>query len=499
MIRLRHLVKDTSVYGLVSATRSLVGLLLVPIYTRVFLPGDYGQIDTLTTLVAFLTLAATLGMDTAAALYFYDNAGPEDRGAMITTAVAARVGLSSLFSALVSLFAPAIAELLFHDPTAASAIRIAVWTAPANAMVGFLIELLRLSRKPWAYAGLAIANLLLGVGLSILFVVGWRWGVDGAFAGPLAAAVLVLPAGFWATRRLLFPHFSRAWLAKLLHIGLPLIPAALGGWFIAYSNRYFLLHYGSAADVGLLAVGNKASAPLVLFTSAFLMAWGPFAFSLQKQENAPLVYAKALTYFWIVAGTGAVLVALFAREMLLVFTTTGYLAGASVSGLMALQIVADASYYIVSIGAILAKRTRLLAVSVPLAAAACVAYNVLLVPRLTYIGAALAAMLAYGTSAVIAYFLSQRAYPIPYETRKVLGIVALCVGAWLAALAANRLDLWPGVGVKIALFAGFVAALFLLRIVGAEEVRLAVGWARRRLQRAGPESPPSTNGTRMHE
>ena len=85
MIRLRHLVKDTSVYGLVSATRSLVGLLLVPVYTRVFLPGEYGQIDTLTTLVAFLTLAATLGMDTAAALYFYDNAGAEDRGAMIAT------------------------------------------------------------------------------------------------------------------------------------------------------------------------------------------------------------------------------------------------------------------------------------------------------------------------------------------------------------------------------------------------------------------------------
>ena len=91
MTRLRHLVKDTSVYGLVSATRSLVGLLLVPIYTRVFLPGDYGQIDTLTTLVAFLTLAATLGMDTAAALYFYDNEGDEDRGRMITTAIVSRV------------------------------------------------------------------------------------------------------------------------------------------------------------------------------------------------------------------------------------------------------------------------------------------------------------------------------------------------------------------------------------------------------------------------
>jgi O-antigen/teichoic acid export membrane protein len=482
VIRLRHLVKDTSVYGLVSATRSLVGLLLVPIYTRVFLPGDYGQIDTLTTLVAFLTLAATLGMDTAAALYFYDNAGEADRGRMITTAIISRVGLSALFAVSISFLAPAISAALFRSEAAASTICIAVWSAPANALAGFLIELLRLSRKPWVYASLAVANLLLGVSLSILFVVGLGWGVDGAFGGPLLAAVLILPTGFWATHKLLAPGFSRAWLRKLLHIGLPLIPTALGGWLIAYANRYFLLHYGSAADVGLLAVGNKASAPLVLFTSAFLAAWGPFAFSIQKQENARLVYAKTLTYFWIVAGTGVVIVTLFAREMLLVFTTTSYLAGAAVSGLMALQLAADASYYIVNIGTVLAKRTHLLAYSVPAAAAASVVFNLLLTPRLSYIGAALAAMLAYGVSAALVYFLSQRAYPVPYEMRKVVAIIALCVMAWAAALATHPLDLWLGVGIKIVLLAGFGAALFLLRIVRAEDVRLGLGAARRRLR-----------------
>ncbi len=482
MIRLRHLVKDTSVYGLVSAARSLVGLLLVPIYTRVFLPGDYGQIDTLTTLVAFLTLAATLGMDTAAALYFYDNEGEADRGRMITTAIATRVGLSALFAAIISLLAPTISLALFRSEAVAGTVRIAIWTAPANALAGFLIELLRLSRRPWIYAGLAVANLLLGVGLSILFVVGLGWGVDGAFGGPLLAAVLILPAGFWATRRLLAPGFSRVWLRKLLHIGLPLIPTALGGWLIAYSNRYFLLHYGSAADVGLLAVGNKASAPLALFTSAFLTAWGPFAFSIQKQENAPLVYAKALTYFWLVAGMGVIVVTLFAKEMLLVFTTTSYLAGAAVSGLMALQLAADASYYIVSIGTVLAKQTRLLAYSVPAAAAACVVFNVLLIPRLSYIGAASAAMLAYSTSALLVYFLAQRVYPVPYETGKVLSIIVLCILAWLATLAANRLDLWPAIGVKVILLAAFGAALFFLRIVGLNEINLGLGWVRRWLR-----------------
>ncbi len=92
--------------------------------------------------------------------------------------------------------------------------------------------------------------------------------------------------------------------------------------------------------------------------------------------------------------------------------------------------------------------------------------NLLLVPRFNYIGAALAAMLAYGTSAVMAYFLSQRAYPIPYETRKVLSILAMCVLAWGAGMATNQLSLWVGIAVKSMLLAAFGAALLLLRIVG---------------------------------
>jgi O-antigen/teichoic acid export membrane protein len=111
-----------------------------------------------------------------------------------------------------------------------------------------------------------------------------------------------------------------------------------------------------------------------------------------------------------------------------------------------------------------------------------VVFNLLLVPRFSYIGAALAAMLAYGTSAVVVYFLSQRVYPIPYETRKVLSILGMCVLAWLAGMVTNQLDLWVGIIIKAALLAAFGAGLLLLRIVGPAEISLGLGWARRRFR-----------------
>ena len=480
MIRLRHLIKDTTVYGLVSGARSLVGLLLVPIYTRVFTPGDYGWLDTLNTLIAFLTLGATLGMDTAAALFFYDNAGERDRSVMVTTAVLTRVVISSVVAMIISLVAAPIAETLFRNPAAATAVRLAVWSAPVSALVGFLIELLRLSRRPWLYSALAVSNLLVSVCLSIFFVVRLHWGVNGAFAAPLIANLVVLPIGFVITRQLLALGFSTRWLRSLLHVGLPLVPAALGGWLIAYANRYFLLHFGSAADVGLLSVGNKASAPLVLLTSAFQIAWGPFAFSLQKQENARQIYAKTLTYFITVASSGAVLVGVFAREALLVFTTSQYLAGHVVAGLMAFQLVADSCYYIVAIGLIVAKQTKALAYSVPAAAVASVLLNLLLTPRFSFFGAALASMLSYTISALLAYFLAQHAYRVPYEIPKVLAVIGLSVTAWALGSAivpapgcTMLLCQTPAIAGKLAVVIAYAAGLLICRIIGREELRLA--------------------------
>ncbi len=467
------------IYGMTSAARSLVGLLLVPIYTRAFAVEDYGRIDTLTTMVAFLSLVLTLGMDTAVALYFYDNAGEDDRATMVTTAITTRVLLSSAVAFLITLLAAPLSWLLFQSYDAVIPVRLAVWTAPVNAMVGFLIELLRLNRRPWNYSIVALVNLLVGVSLSIFFVVRQHWGVAGAFAGPLFANLIMLPVGLWITRDLLTVHLSRRWLRDLLHVGLPMIPAAFGGWLLAYANRYFLLYFSSAAAVGLLAVGNKVSAPLVLFTTALRTAWGPFAFSLQKQENARDIYAKTLTYFCTFCFTVAVGVGIFAREALLWFTTPDYVPGHVVAGLMAFQIIADACYYIVSIGITLAKKTRLLAYSVPAAALVSILLNIALIPTLGFFGAALANTLSYVFLTLLTYTLAQRVYPIPYEAAKILRLVLLAAAAWGLGISISLANLWVALGLKGLILLGFSAGLFLLRIVQFAEVNLAITWAQR--------------------
>lgn len=476
MIRLRHLVADTAVYGLSSAARSLVGLLLVPVYTRVFLPAVYGQYDTLTTMVAFLTLVLTLGMDTGVTLYFYDNSGEQDRGRMLVTAITTRVVLSSLAALLIHWLAPTLSLLLFDTQEAVWTVRFAVWTAPATALASFLIDLLRLVRRPWIYSLLSIGSLLLGVGLIILFVVGMQWGVSGVFAGTLFSNLIILPFGLWSTRGLLRLGFSRRWLKDLLRVGLPLVPAAIGGGLLAYANRWFLLNFGSLSDIGLLAVGNKVSAPLVLLTAGFQRAWTPFALSVQNQENARAIYAQTLTYFLTLSGAVAVASGVFAHEALLLFTTPDYVAGHVVAGPMAFQIIADTSYYIFTIGLLITKKTKWLAYSIPVASLGGLILNLLLVPSFKFVGAALASMLSYILSAGLAYAMSQREYRVPYQGSKILSLVLLCVGTWAVGVSISIESIWVSLLLKGLLMLGFVGGLFLLRIVTRSEVTLGLQW-----------------------
>jgi O-antigen/teichoic acid export membrane protein len=62
---LKKLLKQTAIYGLSSVVGRLLNYLLVPLYTRFFLPEEYGVVTELYAYVAFLVVILTYGIETA--------------------------------------------------------------------------------------------------------------------------------------------------------------------------------------------------------------------------------------------------------------------------------------------------------------------------------------------------------------------------------------------------------------------------------------------------
>jgi len=54
--RLKELARHSAIYGLGSIVARILGVLLLPLYTRYLSPGDYGLIETLVALSAVLEI-----------------------------------------------------------------------------------------------------------------------------------------------------------------------------------------------------------------------------------------------------------------------------------------------------------------------------------------------------------------------------------------------------------------------------------------------------------
>ena len=68
--------------------------------------------------------------------------------------------------------------------------------------------------------------------------------------------------------------FQKTLVKPLLAFGLVVIPAALGGWVMEMSDRYFLGFFGNLSEVGIYSLGYKFGKLVqIAIVWPFQLAW----------------------------------------------------------------------------------------------------------------------------------------------------------------------------------------------------------------------------------
>ena len=89
--RIIPLFKQSIIYSLGGLVGPLIGIFMIPIYTRIFIPDDYGVINLIQITIAFLAVFLILGTDNASARYYVDHESDQDRKLTASTAMFFRV------------------------------------------------------------------------------------------------------------------------------------------------------------------------------------------------------------------------------------------------------------------------------------------------------------------------------------------------------------------------------------------------------------------------
>ena len=450
---LKKLVGQTAIYGLSSVIGRLLNYLLVPLYTRYFLPSEYGVVIEIYAYVAFLVIILTYGLETA---FFRFAQKDNDVKVVYSTTLISLIVSSIIFVILMFIGSSEIANWVGYDAHSEYIEWFAIIIA-LDAISSITFAKLRAQNKSIRFALIRLVNIFVNIGLNIFFIVYKGFGLDFlglACSGGIEYIFIANLISSIITILLLLPEMlSSVWLfdkvlwKKMMIYALPLLIAGLAGVTNETIDRVLLKHLLSnpataATELGLYGAFYKLSIIMMLFIQAFRFAAEPFFFAQEKEINSRKIYADVMKYFTIFMAI------IFLGVTIFYDVVKGFLGNAyhDERGFLVVSILLLANlflgiYYNLSIWYKLTEKTKYGAYLSVFGAMITLLLNLTLIPVLGFIGCAWATLVCYFSMTAVSYYLAKKHFSIPYEVKRIsLYLVSmLCIYLFIYS---THLNMW---------------------------------------------------------
>ena len=426
---LKKLASQTAIYGLSSVVGRLLNYLLVPLYTRYFLPAEYGVVTELYAYVAFLVVLLTYGMETA----FFRFSKKEESSKVYSTTLISLLISSVVFIGLIFLNSSAISQWLgyVNHP---EYIQFFALIIGMDAVASISFAKLREQDKAMRFAFIRVVNIMVNIGFNLYFIVYQEYGIAYIFIANLIASVITLI--------MLFPEMlSSSWVfdkklwKEMMIYALPLLIAGLAGITNETIDRILLKHLLpntdiAASELGLYGAFYKLSIIMILFIQTFRFAAEPFFFAQEKEGNSRKIYADVLKYFTIIMAFIFLGVTIF-YDVIKGFLGSEYHdeRGFLVVSILLLANLFLGIYYNLSIWYKLTEKTKYGAYLSIFGAIITLSLNFTLIPVLGFVGCAWATLVCYFSMTVASYYLGKRHFSVPYQVKRITLylLVMLCI------------------------------------------------------------------------
>ena len=438
---MKSLAKDTAIYGVSSIIGRFLNWCLVPLYTIAFPVAEYGVVTFVYSVVAIALIVLTYGMETG----FFRFANHErwsDPMEVYSTSLISLASTSSLFVILVALFLGPISramECSGHD----SYVMMMAVCVSIDAFLALPFSYLRYKKRPVRFAVIRLVNIGVNIGLNLFFILLCPWlmkaapatvnwfyrpdfGIGYIFLANLIASCVNFVMMIPELRG--FPYrFNKRLLAEMLRYSAPLLVLGVAGVMNQTIDKilYPTLAAGrgdALEGLGIYGANYKIAIVMVMFIQAFRFAYEPFIFARNKEDGAESrnrAYSDAMKYF-VLFGFLIFLGVMFYLDIIKYFISPRYFSGLKVVPIVMLAELCFGIFFNLSVWYKLSDKTIWGAWFSLLGLAVTLALNIILVPRMGYMGCAWAALASYGIMMIASYAVGRRHNPIEYHIGRMV-------------------------------------------------------------------------------
>jgi len=410
-----------------------VNIFLIPLYTRVLSPEDYGALDMLRVFGSICLLVVALEISQAFARFFSDENSREGKIEFASTALWHTVIAFLVFLILALAFQTELSKVIIGMPGYENFFSLGLIWITINGIFLQVSMQFRYELRSKDYSIANIITFLITALFSVVLAYIYKWGLLGMITANIIGTGFGLVYSLVNVRHNIIFKVNTQKLKILLRYSIPLVPSGIAVFVNGYTDRIMINHFLSLEDVGLYGMGFRVSAIVSLLLVGFNRALSPLIINNYRKKETPEHIATIFRYFVALSLVFFACLTMFSYEILWLITTPDYYGGSKVVPFLVPAILLS-QLYIFAPGIGIAKKTQITMYINLIGAMLNIALNYMLIPRFGFIGAGMATLISHLIIFIAKMRYSQKFYKIPFKWANTILCTCLVILIVVAGL-----------------------------------------------------------------
>jgi len=469
-------VRDIIWVGIAQLFNSIiVGVGTMPAITKYYSADVYGIWTQINTTVTLLSPLIAMQFSLAVVRFLAGEDDKAKRRKVLGTMLSAITIASIVFLVAGLLLARQLSVILFNTPDySVFAILTVIWVI-VSAYFVFVISYLRARGKIRLLAVRQVIVSIFTLAIVIIMAmnkIGLEW-------------IVISVIGIWiiftfifyimVIREVGFPHPNFTGLKNFLAFSAPQMPGGVLLWFVNSSDRYFITHILGLSQTGIYTSSDTLGGLISLFYFPIQFVLFPMVSRLWEQkriEGVKRYLEQSTRLFLTLAIPMAAGIALLSQPLLHILTTSQFLIGSEIVFFVACGTILFGIYQINVNIILLIKRTKVLPLIIGGAAIINVLMNILLIPRISLIGAAISNIASFFILATVVTIWARKQVGYGIDIKYLVKVAGATVimSAFLYFFKAH--GIWWLIAAAVAGTLIYLVSLFLLKGFSQRDKRL---------------------------
>jgi len=440
MINKEKQIKNSLIYISPKIITGFLPIITLPIFTRILTINDYGVFALAEIYAIFVSGIVNFGLTVSYERNFFQYTDKKKSAELFYSTLAFVLAVFLAAVAFTYVFKKPIARVLIGSVEYSSLL---FWVFLSTVIMSFkqyFLIYFKNTERAKDFVVYTIDETLLGVVVSLFFVVSLRSGIIGLAWGQCFASFVILSV--LIVRFIKVMPFCFGWevLKDSLKISLPLTPRIFMGVISTQFNKYILKLLNTLGGVGVFSIAQRITNGTFIFMTAMQNVFNPQVYKkmFSSESSAGKEIGEYLTPFVYFSIFVCLSISLFSEEIIRLLTGPSFHSAAPLISILSMYYGFLFFGKINGIQLIFKKKTFITSMLTIMDIGVGVAISIPFITKFGVIGAAWATFFGGLIMGSIGFIISQHYFHIYWEAKKIIAIFSVfCLSSLLILFTMN--------------------------------------------------------------